>query len=96
MLSTRDVAPQALGELLKRQPISHGKVQFAWLSAVGPTMARVTSVALDSAGTLHVTTESEHWRRETMRSTVVIKRRLSSLLGASVVKKLSVGRKGRE
>ena len=95
MFSTRDVAPRALGEILKGQPLSDGKVKLAWLSSVGPSVARATSVALDSAGTLRVTTETEHWRREIARSRLVITRRLADLLGAGTVKKLSVKRRRR-
>ncbi len=95
MLPTREVAPRALGDLLKRQPMSDAKVKFAWLTSVGPSVARATSVVLDAAGTLRVTTETEHWRREIARSRVVIARRLAALMGAGTVKKLSVKRRGR-
>ena len=95
MLPTREVAPRALGELLKRQPMSDAKLNFAWLTSVGPSVARATSVALDEAGTLRVTTETEHWRREISRSRLVITRRLTDLLGAGSVKTLSVKRRDR-
>ena len=95
MFPTRDVAPRALGEILKRQPMSDAKIRFAWLSSVGPSLGRATSVMLDSRGTLRVTAETEHWRREIARSRLAITRRLTDLLGAGTVKKLSVKRRGR-
>ena len=94
MFSTRDLAPRALGEVLKRQPMSDAKINFAWLSSVGPSVGRATSVTLDSKGTLRVTAETEHWRREIARSRLAITRRLADLLGAGIVKKLSVKRRG--
>ena len=94
MFPTRDVAPRALGEILKRQPMSDAKIRFAWLSSVGPSLGRATSVMLDSRGTLRVTADTEHWRREVARSRLAITRRLADLLGAGIVKKLSVKRRG--
>ena len=93
MLSTRDVAPRAIGEFLKRQPASAGKVRFAWHSSVGASVARATSVALDGSGTLVVTAESESWRREILRSAPLITRRMADLLGRDAVRKISVTRR---
>ena len=92
MIPAREVAPRALGEALRRQPMSAAKVRFAWQSSVGTSIARVTSVVLDETGTLHVNAQSEHWRREISRSIVVIKERLAHLLGPDAVKRVSVKR----
>ena len=95
MIPARDVAPRALGELLRGQPTSHAKVRFAWSSCVGTSMARATAVRLDTAsGTLHVTTDAETWRREVYRSSPMVKRRLAELLGPGTVKRISVKRRG--
>ena len=95
MIPARDVAPRALGELLRGQPTSDGKVRFAWASCVGTAMARATAVRLDTAsGTLHVLTDAESWRREVSRSIPIVKRRLSDLLGPGTVKRISVRRRG--
>jgi predicted nucleic acid-binding Zn ribbon protein len=89
----RDIAPRVVNELLRDQPLSTGKIRFAWQMSVGPSIARSTSVQLERDGTLLVTTSGEHWQREILRSAATIKQRLSELLGPHVVKRLKV--KGR-
>ncbi len=93
MIPARECAPRALGALLRHQPLSDAKVQFAWRTAVGESMARVTSVTLAADGTLHVHADGDHWRRETARSAGIIRQRLAELLGRNVVKRVAV--KGR-
>ena len=93
MIRAQECASKALGEALRRQPISAPKVMFAWRASVGETMARATSVRLDSSGTLNVRADTEHWRRETVRSAGVIKHRLAELLGKGVVKSVAVSRR---
>ena len=92
MLSTRQLAPRVVGELLRGQPLSPAKVRFAWRTTVGSSMAQATSVTLDANGTLLVRADGEHWRRETARSAGVIARRLGDLLGKQVVKRVTVRR----
>ena len=52
-------------------------------------MAHATSVELDPNGTLRVSTKTEHWRKETVRSTGVIKRRMTDLLGHGTVTRIT-------
>jgi hypothetical protein len=75
--------PGALTELLRNQPLSPGKVAFAWRAAVGAGVERVTSVRLE-AGILIVEATSVEWAREVARSTPLIFPRLKALLGESV------------
>ena len=75
--------PGALTELLKDQPLSPGKVAFAWRVAVGPGVERVTAVRLES-GVLIVEAASIEWAREITRSSRLILSRLRPLLGDSV------------
>ena len=89
----RDIAPRVVNGLLRDQPLSTGKIRFAWQMSVGPSIARSTSVQLERDGTLLVTTSGEHWQREILRAAATIKQRLSELLGPHVVKRLKV--KGR-
>ena len=90
MVPVRQCATRALGPLLRRQPLSAAKVRCAWAVAVGAALARATTVRLRSNGTLDVFAESEHWRRETARSTRVIHARLGVLLGPDTVKKVVI------
>ena len=89
MTSARECVPKAVSFILRRQPLSPAKVRFAWHATVGDAMAQATSVELDPHGTLRVSTETEHWRKETVRSSGVIKRRLAELLGRGTVSRIT-------
>ncbi len=93
MIPARELIVRSLGEALQGQPMSSGKLKLAWESAVGSAIARATEVDLDPDGTLRVTADSEHWRREISRSLVVIKRRLAALLGPRTVRRISTQRR---
>ena len=88
MIRAQQFATQALSEALRRQPLSDAKVSFAWQTSVGTAMARATTARLRTNGTLDVRASNEHWRREVMRSTGVIRTRLRELLGRDAVKKV--------
>ncbi|MFL2433779.1 MAG: DciA family protein [Vicinamibacterales bacterium] len=92
MIPAQQCADFALSELLKKQPLSEGKVQFAWAASVGSAIARATSVSLRSDGTLLVRAVDEHWRLETIRCEPTIRKRLRQLLGTTVVKVIDVTR----
>ena len=79
-----------LSEVIRKAPLCPEKVEFAWRSAVGPALERVTSVRLDDKGVLHVSTLDAHWAREVKRSSRLIIARLAGLLGDNVVKKIRV------
>ena len=89
MHSIANTVPGALVELLRRQPLSPGKVQFAWGLAVGPAVQRATSVRLES-GKLLVDAVDAQWSREIRRSTGVILPRLRSMLGPDAVSAIEV------
>ncbi len=94
VLLARDIAPRAVGQLLRDQPLTPAKVRFAWHASVGPSMGRATSVELRDDGTLTVRAQDEHWRRETARSAGMIRRRLTELLGKNVVLRITVSGRG--
>ena len=85
----RHAVPSVLAELLRAAPLSPGKVEFAWKTVVGAAVARATRVALED-GVLIVDATSKQWAREVMRSSPVILRRLQSLLGDTVVSRISL------
>jgi hypothetical protein len=80
---TRACVSDSVLALLARQPLSQGKIVFAWQMAVGPALARVTNVDYD-AGVLRVTSIDQRWMREVERSRTVILERLRALLGPAV------------
>ena len=81
--------PGALADLLRAAPLSPGKVGFAWRTAVGPAMDRVTSVRLER-GVLAVEASSPQWAREIARSSSIILARLQTLLGPGAVDRLEI------
>jgi hypothetical protein len=81
MIAVQRVLPDTLTEIVRRQPLTQAKVDFAWRTAVGPALARVSSVRLDGGGTLRVQTEDDRWKREIERALEVIRARLDRLLG---------------
>jgi len=90
MVSAQHCVTGALRELLQDQPLSSGKVAFAWSAAVGRTLDRVTSVTLGPDGTLSVVATDQHWALETRRSSNLIASRLNQLLGDDTVVRLEV------
>ena len=89
MLRSSDVAASALAEMLARQPMSPGKLEFAWRAAVGPALARAARLDWrDGRVVVHMT--SPEWTREVERSKPVILDRLRMLLGKDAVKRLDV------
>ena len=90
MIAARDCINKALRDLLADQPLSSGKVSFAWSVAVGSTINRVTSAGLHPDGTLTVRAESPHWAREVRRSSFLIMSRINRLLGNEVVTSLRI------
>jgi hypothetical protein len=79
--------PAALASLLRKAPLSDGKVAFAWRSAVGPAMDKVTTVSLDGS-VLRVRARDEAWRREIERSAPLIRTRMADVLGEDVVRRI--------
>jgi predicted nucleic acid-binding Zn ribbon protein len=90
MHPVREAVPPALASVLRRQPLSPGKVAFAWRVAVGVQMARATHPRLTETGALVVDASGEHWARETIRSMPQILARLETLLGPDVVRRVEV------
>ncbi len=88
MIRARDVIPAVLAHIIRKAPLSAEKVDFAWRSAVGSAIQRATTVRLDDDGVLHVTAANAQWAREVRRSSKLILRRLETLLGPDVVRKL--------
>jgi hypothetical protein len=89
VIPVQDVMPDVLAEVLRKAPLTPEKVAFAWRSAVGPGVDRVTSVEL-RGHVLHVRARDAAWQREVERSAALICRRLDAVLGDRVVRGLDV------
>jgi hypothetical protein len=91
MIAVQRVLPDTLSEIIRRQPLTQAKVDFAWRTAVGPALARASSARLDGNGTLRVRTDDDRWTREIERARDVIRARLDRLL-CDDLKRVVVGR----
>lgn len=89
MIAVQSFASNVLAEVLRKQPSSPARTAFAWQLAVGPAMARWTSVALAN-GVLRVTTRDPRYAPEIARNADTILLRLQQLLGAADVKRLKI------
>ena len=89
MIPAQQVIPDALAVILRKAPLTPEKVAFAWRTAVGPAVDRVTTVELKGR-VLHVRAKDAAWQREVERSAALIRTRLAALLGDDVVRGLDV------
>jgi hypothetical protein len=80
---TRACVSGTVPALLARQPLTPAKVAFVWQMAVGPALARATSVQYGD-GVLRVTGADRRWIREVERSRAIILERVRTLLGPAV------------
>lgn len=83
MIPVQQFLPEALAAILRRAPTTPEKVAFAWRSAVGPAVARATTIELRNR-VLYVRTKDAAWQREIERSAAVVRARLAALLGDEV------------
>ena len=89
MQSFQSFAPAVLAEILRRQPASKERTDFAWSVAVGPALARVTTVELRNRNII-VCARDVQWARELERARDTILPRLQMLLGRETVKGLYI------
>lgn len=73
-------ASAVVAEIIRRQPASKERTAFAWSLAVGPALARVTTVELRD-GMLSVVARDARWAREIERAKETILPRVRHLLG---------------
>jgi hypothetical protein len=88
MIPLQGFAPGLIGEMLRRQPISAGKIALAWQLAVGTQIARATEVEMEQSGAaarpkcvLHVRARDARWAKEVERARATLVERLKPLLG---------------
>jgi len=89
VIPLRQVIPDAVAEVIRRAPLSPEKVAFAWQTAVGPAVAKATTVEFVN-GVLYVRARDAAWRREVERSAALIRSRLDALVGDGVVRYIKV------
>ena len=87
MLPIQSFATGVLAEVIRRQPASRERTSFAWQLAVGPALARVTTVELD-CGVLTVRARDARWTREIRAASAVVLERLQGLLGRESITRI--------
>jgi predicted nucleic acid-binding Zn ribbon protein len=89
MFSIQQFSSGVLAEVIRRQPPSAARTMFAWQLAVGPAIARVTTVSVLD-GVLQVNARDADWERAVERASQTILARMQHLLGAETVTSMKV------
>ncbi len=92
MFPIQQFSAGVLADVIRRQPSSPARTTLAWQLAVGPALARATTVAL-SDGVLTVQSSDARWTLEITRARDIVLRRLQHFLGPECVSSLRVERK---
>ena len=81
VIGVQRVLPGVLIELVRRQPNTPAKVDFAWRTSAGPAIARASRAALGDTGVLTITVVDPQWQHEIQHALPVLRPRLERLLG---------------
>jgi predicted nucleic acid-binding Zn ribbon protein len=84
MIPLHKFSSGVLAEIVRRQPASKERTNFAWQLAVGPALARVTTVEL-SEGVLTVRAIDRRWVLEIERARETVLQKMQHLLGKNEV-----------
>jgi predicted nucleic acid-binding Zn ribbon protein len=87
MIPVQRFASGVLAELVRRQPPSKARTDFAWQLAVGPGIARATVVELKD-GVLTVTATDARWLQELKRAREVVLGRLQDMMGPDQITRI--------
>jgi predicted nucleic acid-binding Zn ribbon protein len=89
MIPVHDFSTSVLAQIVRRQPQSQARTNFAWQLAVGQAVARATTVELKD-GVLIVRAVDRRWIREIdpMRATVLEK--LQHVLGTEQIARIDL------
>jgi Dna[CI] antecedent DciA-like protein len=89
MIPIQQFSSGVLAEIVRRQQPSAARTGFAWQIAVGPAMARTTSIDLVD-GVLRVIGRDAYWAQAVERSSETILARMRHLLGGESVRAIEV------
>jgi predicted nucleic acid-binding Zn ribbon protein len=87
MIPVQSFATGVIAEIVRRQPASRDRTNFAWQLAVGQALARATTVELND-GVLNVRAVDRRWIREIERARETVLAKMQHLLGADAVRTL--------
>jgi len=89
MVPVQSILSTTLVEIVRRQPASKERDAFAWQLAVGPALARVTTVQLVD-GVLSVRAVDRRWMLEIERARGAVLQKMQHLLGPGQVTRLTI------
>jgi hypothetical protein len=89
MVPLQNFSTAVLAEVIRRQPPSPARTAFAWTVAVGPALARSTTVSLID-DVLTVRARDPRWAREIERAAGTILVRMQNLLGKESVLRIDM------
>ena len=87
MLPIQVFSSTVLAEIIRRQPPSAARTTFAWQLAVGPALARATTVEL-AGGVLTIRARDARWLREIDRARPAVLGKMQHLLGRDAVTRI--------
>ena len=93
MIPVHDFSTSVLAQIVRRQPPSQARTNFAWQLAVGQAVARATTVELKD-GVFIVRAVDRRGMRELDPMRVPILEKLQHLLGREQVRRLDIGGAG--
>jgi hypothetical protein len=91
VIPLQNFATGVLAEIVRRQPPSPARTKFAWEIAVGPGLARSTTIDLQG-GVVTVRARDQRWALEVDRALPTILARLQHLLGVTTVTRIDIAR----
>lgn len=87
MIPLQSFSSGVLAEIVRRQPASKERTNFAWQLAVGQALARATTVELRE-GVLTVRAVDRRWIQEIDRARGAIIHKLQHILGPDQVRRI--------
>ena len=87
MIPLQSFSSGVIAEIVRRQPASKERTNFAWQLAVGPALARATTVELTD-GVLTVRAVDRRWIQEIDRAKVNVMLKLQNILGSDQVTRI--------
>jgi hypothetical protein len=88
MVPVQSFGSGVIAEIVRRQPPSRERTNFAWQLAVGPALARATTVELRE-GILTVRALDRRWIHEIERAGDSVRLKMQQILGADQVTRIA-------
>jgi hypothetical protein len=87
MVPVQSFSSGVLAEIVRRQPASKERTNFAWQLAVGQALARATTVELRD-GVLTVRAVDRRWIQEIDRAKASVMTKMQNILGSDQVTRI--------